>query len=96
MLPTGDSGHGALAGFLRDLCVDLLICGGIGAGAQQALAEEGIKLVAGVQGTVDAVVTGYLNGTLKFATDFTCTHHHDHGEGDGHEHGGHCGGHCKH
>ncbi len=96
VLPTGDSGHGALAGFLRDLCVDLLICGGIGAGAQQALAEEGIKLVAGVQGTVDAVVTGYLNGTLKFATDFTCTHHHDHGEGDGHEHGGPCGGHCKH
>ena len=84
VLPTGDSGHGALAGFLRDLCVDLLICGGIGAGAQQALAEEGIKLVAGVQGTVDA----------KFATDFTCSHHHDHGEG--HEHGGHCGGHCKH
>ena len=76
VLPTGDSGHGALAG------------------AQQALAEEGIKLVAGVQGTVDAVVTGYLNGTLKFATDFTCSHHHDHGEG--HEHGGHCGGHCKH
>ena len=63
VLPTGDSGHGALAGFLRDLCVDLLICGGIGAGAQQALADEGIKLVAGVQGTVDAVVAGYLNGT---------------------------------
>ena len=94
VVDTNGQGHGALASFLTNADVDVLICGGIGAGAQQALAEEGIKLVAGVQGTVDAVVTGYLNGTLKFATDFTCSHHHDHGEG--HEHGGHCGGHCKH
>ena len=38
-------GHGALAGLLADRAVDVLICGGIGAGAQNALAEAGIKAV---------------------------------------------------
>ena len=35
-------GHGALAGFLKQLGTDTLICGGIGGGAQNALAEAGI------------------------------------------------------
>ena len=33
VVPTGDSGHGALAGFLKERGVDTLICGGIGGGA---------------------------------------------------------------
>ena len=33
---TGESGHGALAGFLKKHGVDTLICGGIGAGALAA------------------------------------------------------------
>ena len=33
---TNGSGHGALAQFLSHLAVDALICGGIGAGAQNA------------------------------------------------------------
>ena len=70
--------------------VDLLICGGIGAGAQKALADEGIKLVAGVSGKVEGAMSGYLNGTLEFRTDFTCNHHHgDHAHGEGHTCGGH-------
>ena len=44
VVPTNGSGHGALAGFLRDLGADCLICGGIGGGAQMALAEAGVKL----------------------------------------------------
>ena len=32
-------GHGALAGLLADRAVDVLICGGIGGGAQAALEE---------------------------------------------------------
>ena len=84
--------------------MDLLICGGIGAGAQKALADEGIKLVAGVSGKVEGAMSGYLNGTLEFRTDFTCNHHHgDHAHGEGHTCGGHghgeghsCGGGCKH
>ncbi len=94
--PVNGAGHGALAGFLADLGVNLLICGGIGGGAQMALAEAGIRLVGGVSGDVTAAVTAYLNGTLAANPDFSC-HHHDHGEGHscgGHGHGeGHsCGG----
>ena len=35
---TGESGHGALAGFLKEHGVDTLLCGGIGGGAKTALA----------------------------------------------------------
>ena len=37
--------------------VDTLICGGIGGGAQAALAEAGIKLYGGVSGDADAAVS---------------------------------------
>ena len=49
VLDTNGSGHGALAGFLKELGVDVLLCGGIGGGAQAALAEAGIKLYGGCQ-----------------------------------------------
>lgn len=49
-VPTQGGGHGALAGFLAAQGVDTLICGGIGAGARQALAQAGIRLFPGVQG----------------------------------------------
>ena len=38
VVDTNGSGHGALAGVLSALHVDALICGGIGGGAQAALA----------------------------------------------------------
>ena len=41
---TDGQGHGALAGLLRQLGADILICGGIGGGAQSALAAAGIRL----------------------------------------------------
>ena len=40
VVSTMGSGHGALAGFLQEHGADTLICGGIGAGAQEALKEE--------------------------------------------------------
>ena len=48
VVDTNGSGHGALAGFLKEKGVDTLICGGIGGGAQNALAEMGIRLYGGV------------------------------------------------
>ena len=39
VVPTNGTGHGALAGFLKERGVDSLICGGIGGGARAALAE---------------------------------------------------------
>ncbi len=96
VVPTNGSGHGALAGFLAANGVDVLICGGIGGGAQNALALAGIKLYGGVSGSADAAVHEFLNGTLGFNPDVKCDHHsHEHGEG--HTCGSHgCGSHGCH
>lgn len=93
VISTNGSGHGALAVLLSDLRVDTLICGGIGAGAQNALAQAGIKLYGGVAGSADEAVAALLAGKLEFNPDVHCTHHdHKHGE---HHCGEHhtCGGH---
>ena len=89
------SGHGALAGVLTSLKADVLICGGIGGGAQAALAEAGIKLYGGVSGSADEAVESYLAGNLAFDPDTTCNHHHEEGHTCGeHDCGEHtCGGH---
>ena len=50
VVDTNGSGHGALAGFLVAHGVDTLICGGIGGGAQNALAQAGIRLFGGGSG----------------------------------------------
>ena len=97
VVPTLGSGHGALAGFLLAQGVSALICGGIGGGAQQALAQAGIRLYGGVTGSADAAVDALLKGTLLFDPAVHCDHHgHEHGEGHtcGHHGEGHtCGGH---
>ena len=87
VVDTNGSGHGALAGVLADLGVDVLICGGIGGGAQVALAEAGIKLFGGVSGDADKAVEAYLAGNLAYNPNVQCNHH---GE---HHHGGTCGNH---
>ena len=83
LIDTNGSGHGALVGVLSAVKADVLICGGIGGGAQMALTENGIKLYGGVSGNADV----------------HCEHHdHEHG-GETHicgDHGcghGHCGNH---
>ena len=88
-------GHGALAGLLSDQAVDVLICGGIGGGAQAALEEAGVRLCAGAEGDADQAVEAYLKGELV-STGANCDHHHHedgHGCGD-HEDGHSCGGGC--
>ena len=93
VVDTNGSGHGALAGLLSVLGVDTLICGGIGGGAQMALAEAGIKLFGGVNGSCDAAVEAFLGGTLGFNPNVKCDHHDHHGEG--HTCGDHgCGHKC--
>lgn len=99
VVSTNGSGHGALADFLKSKHVDTLICGGIGAGAQNMLANAGIQLFGGVTGSADEAVTALLTDTLSYRPNITCNHHHDgHEHGSchsGHNHGGHdCGGHC--
>jgi len=76
-----------------------LICGGIGGGAQMALAAAGIKLYGGVSGDADAAVQAFAAGTLEYNPDVKCNHHGEHHHHDGqctdHGCGGehHCGGH---
>ena len=87
------SGHGALAGVLNGLGVDVLICGGMGQGAKNALAAAGIEVRGGVQGDADLAVADYLAGKLAFDPDYKCDHH-DHHHGEDHECGDHgCGDH---
>ena len=93
VVDTNGSGHGALAGFLKDRQVDALICGGIGGGARTALAEAGIELYPGVSGSADAAVNSLLNGTLLYNPDTVCAHHHHEG---GHDCGSHSCGEDKH
>ena len=82
VVSSGGSGHGALAGMLKELNVAVLICGGIGGGAQAALAEAGIMLYGGVSGNADDAVKALLEGTLAFNPNVQCNHHgHEHGEG---------------
>ena len=97
VVDTNGSGHGALAGFLMQLGVDALICGGIGGGAQMALAEVGIRLFGGVSGDADAAVNALIAGNLGYNPDVHCDHHdHEHGEGE-HSCGSHgCGNHGCH
>ena len=65
VVDTNGSGHGALAEFLSNLEVGLLICGGIGGGAQMALAQVGISIIGGITGNADEAVAAFLNGTLE-------------------------------
>lgn len=89
VVSTNGHGHGALAGFLLEQGVDVLICGGIGGGAQQALRRVGIQLYGGVSGEADRAVEAFLTSQLQYNPNVQCSHH---GEGH-HHHGGDCGSH---
>ena len=88
VVSTNGQGHGALAGVLGALKVDMLICGGIGGGAQAALAAAGIVLYGGVSGSADQAVQAFLAGKLEYNPNVMCNHHGEH-----HHHDGGCGDH---
>ncbi len=101
---TGNNGlgHEALAGLLADNKIDLLICGGMGEGAKNALAEAGVEVISGAQGDADEAVESYLRGELE-SKGVNCDHHdHEHHHEEGHSCGHHddveeeggCGGGC--
>ncbi len=89
IVDTNGQGHGALAGFLFNGGIDTLICGGIGGGARNALAEAGIKLFPGASGDADAQVESFLAGNLDYDPDTMCSHH-------SHKEGHSCGNHGCH
>lgn len=90
VIGTNGYGHGALAGYLKQLGVDALICGGLGYGAQMAIAEAGIELYAGVQGSADEAAAALAAGRLAPNSEANCDHH-GHGKGGcGNGEGGCC------
>ena len=94
VVSTNGQGHGALVGFLIQHGANVVLCGGIGTGAQVALMQAGIQMFGGISGLADVAVSNYLSGRLVFDPDVHCTHH-DHDEGHScHEHKGGCSGSC--
>ena len=85
IVATNGQGHGALSGFLSNAKVEVLLCGGIGAGAQSALSAAGIKFYGGVCGAADEAVKAYLAGNLVYNPVVRCDHHeHEHSCGEHH------------
>ena len=84
------SGHEALADLLRGWAVDVLICGGIGGGAQAALEDAGVELCAGASGSADEAAAAYLRGELV-NTGANCDHHDQEHADDENACGGSCG-----
>ena len=94
VVSTNGQGHGALVGFLVQHGANVVLCGGIGTGAQVALMQAGIQMFGGISGLADVAVSNYLSGRLVFDPDVHCTHH-DHDEGHScHEHKGGCSRSC--
>ena len=87
VIDTNGKGHGELASFLKENCAEVLICGGIGGGAQAALGEVGIKIYGGVTGLCDEAVKAFIDGSLKYNPDVKCNHHGEHGHNHDGEHG---------
>ena len=85
----GETGHEAMVDLLVKEQVEVLICGGIGVGAMEALMSHDIMVVPGQQGDIDEAVQAFLNGNLMDTNIPTCNHH----EGDGSEGCG-CGCSC--
>ena len=95
VISSNGTGHGALAGLLAEQGISVLICGGIGGGAQTALAEAGIEVCSGAQGNTDEAVEAYLKGELTSAGTTCDHHHHEEGHSCGsHEEGHSCGDSC--
>jgi len=96
IVSTNGQGHGALAGFLMEQDVDVLICGGIGGGALSALADADIKVFGGVTGAADEAVEAFIKCELVYNPDVHCDHHdHEHQHEEEHQCGSGCG-HCGH
>lgn len=87
IISSGGTGHEALAYLLADRAVNVLICGGLGGGAQAALADAGVMVYSGAEGSADEAVEKLLRGELV-SCGVNCDHHHE----DEEEH--HCGGDC--
>lgn len=89
------SGHAAIAAFLKSNDIDVVICGGMGSHAKEALEDAGIEVFTGAEGDADEAVASFLAGELV-SEGVNCNHH-DHDDEDDEEAdscGCGCGGGC--
>lgn len=86
------SGRGcAVAEDLGQQGVNVVLAGGMGAGAVNRLSQYGIQAVIGVTGDAREAVRNYLDGKLQSSGSLCAGHHGEHGENG--EHHCHCHGH---
>lgn len=90
-LQSEGNGHEGAVNKLIEEGVSVIICGGIGAPAMEALMSAGILVIPGIQGNMDVAVASYLDGSISADSRATCSSHsHEDGEGC------HCSGGCCH
>lgn len=75
MLNTQGHGCSLLASFLKQNGVDVVICGGIGAGTKEHMISYGIEILSGASGDAIVQVQNYLAGTLNYNPETECDHH---------------------
>lgn len=75
MLAANGQGHGALVSLLKENGVEVLICGGCGAGARTALKDAQIRVISGAVGNAEVAVDEFMNGTLHDQPSGQCHHH---------------------
>lgn len=91
VIGTDGIGHEALADWLKGKGADALICGGLGPGAEAALADAGIAVFSGAEGDCDEAVIRFLKGEMT-ASGANCDHHHEEEQGCASCDTGDCGG----
>lgn len=75
LLNANGQGHGALVALLANAGVDILVCGGLGQGARNALMQAEITVISGAKGNADVAVENFLNGRLQDDPEGQCNHH---------------------
>lgn len=69
--------HGGLSKLILNEGASVVITGGIGAGAYNALKEYNLDVIRGVNSTIDDALSNYLKGELKDRV-VMCNHHGEH------------------
>ena len=65
-------GHGAVTRLLKELGVNIVICGNIGGCAQEAVRESGMELYGGVMARADDAVNAFLSNNLAYDPEVGC------------------------